>query len=76
MDDIKKVRDVTLINGLDFKQVHENQNSDFFIKVSVARSFVHIIRSNKRDWLFLGGIQLIPRHVLYRIRFSVLKSVY
>lgn len=50
-DDIEKTRDVALGNGLDLKQIYEDQDPDFFIKqgvkVGVARRFVRDIR----DWV-------------------------
>lgn len=43
-DDIRKARDLALANGLDLKQIHGDQDTDFFIKqgvkVGVARRFV------------------------------------
>lgn len=43
-DDIRKARDLVLANGLDLKQIHGDQDPDFFIKqgvkVGVARRFV------------------------------------
>lgn len=43
-NDIRKARDLVLANGLDLKQIHVDQDPDFFIKqgvkVGVARRFV------------------------------------
>lgn len=43
-DDIRKARDLALANGLDLKQIHGDQDTDFFIKqgvkAGVARRFV------------------------------------
>jgi hypothetical protein len=43
-DNIKKARDVTLENCLDLKQIHLDQDPDFFVKqgvkIGVARRFV------------------------------------
>lgn len=43
-DDVRKARDLVLANGLDLKQIHSDQDPDFFIKkgvkMGVARRFV------------------------------------
>lgn len=43
-DDIRKARDLALANGLDLRQIHSDQDPEFFIKqgvkVGVARRFV------------------------------------
>lgn len=43
-DDSRKARDQMLANGLDLKQIHGDQDPDFFIKqgvkVGVARRFI------------------------------------
>lgn len=50
-DDIEKAQNLALANGLDLKQIYEDQDPDFFtqsgVKVGVARRFVHDIR----DWV-------------------------
>lgn len=50
-DNIKKARNLNLTNGLDLRQIHENKNSEFYIrnevKVVVTRCFVN----NIREWL-------------------------
>lgn len=54
-DDIRKARDLVLANGLDLKQIHGDQDPDFFIKqgvkVGVARRFICEIT----EWVSILG---------------------
>lgn len=53
-DNIKKPCDIALTNGLDLKQIHNDQGPNFFINqgviVGVARSFVEEIQRWSDDY--------------------------